>query len=532
MKLMLRKMFLSGFTVFSFLFLFGLCGAGWAGVTGKVNVSLTGSPASEFSHVWITVTGIGFHTSNAAGAGTAGWLKYPLATPVTVDLAELNNGAIQTLCQNISLPVGNYQQIRILLASTEGTLTTSASTAGLQNNNEVVTNANVVFPLQAPSGVLQLDGKFQITEDDPLNLAIVTDTDRDVIQAMVKGQAEYFLRPILTYFDLNTAGGIKGRITVTGTSGYNFVIKAEQPAATDGSATWRVVKRCTTVKKDGSFTLYPLAPGSYDILIRGRSVETFIVTGVEVGQGTTSLPSYTDLGPAIQMVTGVENTVKATVRPTGAYVNFYQTLPTDSTPYEVRFRQIDPFTGNFFDPIALSTGPLNVGAFNNGLAISFSPVDPVGGDGNFSAAADAYLYDRSTYVSVNSSTTAIDFGTLTVSAPAVAATVSGNIEIPPKMDNKHDTGSLLAIRDGLIIDRIDVSSDMATGGSFTLDNLPGGTSTDIYKLYAIGWNSAAPLRTGMTSILKTVDLRTGSASGVDLTMFPYRVKMTFVDGQN
>ncbi len=129
---------------------------------------------------------------------------------------------------------------------------------------------------------------------------------------------------------------------------------------------------------------------------------------------------------------------------------------------------------------------------------------------------------------VNSSTSAIDFA-LHVSAPSVPATVTGNIVIPPKMDNKHDTGSLLAIRDGLIIDRIDISSDMATGGSFTFDNLPGGTSTDIYKLYAIGWNSAAPLRTGMTSILKTVDLRTGSASGVDLTMFPYRVKMNFVD---
>lgn len=532
MKSMLRKMFQSGFTVFSFLFLFVLCGAGWAGVTGKANVSLTGSPATEFSHVWITVTGIGFHTSNAAGVGTAGWLKYPLATPVTVDLADLNNGALQTLFQDLSLPVGNYQQIRILLAPTEGTLTTSASTAGLQNNNQVVTNANVVFPLQAPSGVLQLDGKFQITEDDSLNLAIVTDTDRDVIQAMVKGQAEYILRPILTYFDLNTAGGIKGSITVTGTSGYNFVIKAEQPKATDGSATWRVVKRCTTVKKDGSFTLYPLAPGSYDILIRGRNAETFIITGVQVVQGAAGQVTYTDLGPAIQMVTGQEYAVNATARPTGAYVNFYQTLTTDTTPYEVRFRQIDPFTGSFFDPIALSSGSLHVGAFNSGSAITFNSVDPVEGHGNFSAAADAYLYDRSAYIPVNSVTPVIDFGKLTVSAPAVAATVTGNIVIPPKMDNKHDTGSLLAIRDGLIIDRIDISSDMATGGSFTFDNLPGGTSTDIYRLYAIGWNSAAPLRTGMTSILKTVDLRTGSASGVDFTMFPFRVKMNFVDGQN
>lgn len=531
MKSMLRKMFQSGCTVFSFLFLFVLCGAGWAGVTGKANVSLTGSTATEFSHVWITVTGIGFHTSNAAGVGTAGWLKYPLAIPVTVDLAELNNGAMQTLCQNISLPVGKYQQIRILLAPTEGTLTTSASTAGLQNNNQVVTNANAVFPLQAPSGVLQLDGNFQITEDDPLNLAIVTDTDRDVIQAMVKGQAEYILRPILTYFDLNTAGGIKGSITVTGTLGYDFVIKAEQPKATDGSATWRVVKRCTTVKKDGSFMLYPLAPGSYDILIRGRNAETFIITGVQVGQGTASLPSYTDLGPTIPMVSGLEYLVNATARPTGAYVNFYQTLPTDSTPYEVRFRQIDPFTGSFFDPIALSTGPLNVGAFNNGTAISFSPVDPAEGHGNFNAAADAYLYDRSAYVPVNSTTSTINFA-LNVSAPSVPAQVTGNIVIPPKMDNKHDTGSLLAIRDGLIIDRIDISGDMATGGPFTFDNLPGGTSADIYRLYAIGWNSAAPLRTGMTSILTTVDLSTGSASGVDLTMFPYRVKMNFVDSQN
>ena len=67
--------------------------------TGSVQVSLTDAPAYGYDHVWITVKDIWFHTSAVAGPMQAGWNKFPLASPVTLDLLGLANGAISVPVQ-------------------------------------------------------------------------------------------------------------------------------------------------------------------------------------------------------------------------------------------------------------------------------------------------------------------------------------------------------------------------------------------------------------------------------------------------
>jgi hypothetical protein len=506
------------------------CSAGGGGgitATGTVSVALTDAPGLEFDHAWITVREIWFHASDVAGTDEAGWLKFPLAAPVTVDLAQLSNGAVSpAIWNNISLPVGNYQQIRIFLASSEDSPTPSATAAGLQFNNQVDSGtSHAPLRVPTPDEGIRLVGAFQVTTAGTLSLVIDFDAGHDIVKAPREGEDEYILKPRLRYFDGNNAGAIKGQIAFANMSGFNFVIKAEQP---NSDNSFRVVRRATTIDGQGNFVLYPLDPGNYDILIRGRNAETFIIKGVPAARGTTPAAGATVVSTQpIQMVKGTESAVNVTVRPSGAWVNFYQTLPGgDEIPYEVRFRHLNPYTGRFQEPLPLSLGPLHVGTFSNGGAIAFTDsVIPLEGLGSFKAAGDALMYDRSPYQTVTPATTTVDFGVLTVSAPATPRTISGTITMGNGMMGRLNKGFLLAAHGGMIIDRIDESAVMGSGGQYAMTNLPGGTadrplSGAFYGLYALGWNSTAPRIAKAFGGVRHIDLRTGDASAtISMTGF-------------
>jgi hypothetical protein len=74
---------------------------------------MTDAPACGYDHVYVTVNKIRVHQSASADGAAAGWSE--LSIPVQRnDLLSLNNGVLQDLG---SLPVGTYQQVRLVLAS-------------------------------------------------------------------------------------------------------------------------------------------------------------------------------------------------------------------------------------------------------------------------------------------------------------------------------------------------------------------------------------------------------------------------------
>jgi hypothetical protein len=103
----------------------------------RTNVSATSNVTSEYSHVWITVTDVKFNTSATAAPGASGWLDFPLSTPVTIDLATVTNGNMAIFGSSLNIPTGTYQQMQLILSDTSASLASSASTAGLQFNDEV-----------------------------------------------------------------------------------------------------------------------------------------------------------------------------------------------------------------------------------------------------------------------------------------------------------------------------------------------------------------------------------------------------------
>jgi hypothetical protein len=216
--------------------------------------------------------------------------------------------------------------------------------------------------------------------------------------------------------------------------------------------------------------------------------------------------------------------------PTGAWVNFYQTLPGE-VPYEIRFRNFLPLTGTF-PGYPLSSEPILVGTYGT-PPISVTSTTPTEGAGRYQAVADAILYNRSVwnnFVSALSSTVTIT--TLSVQSSWSANTISGNITMsnPTRMNGKMDNGIVFAVHGGMIVNAVDVSTQMAVGGSYTMPNMPGGTPGSphplaFYGVETIGWSTSlmpnSMRRFRAIAIPAIADLRIGDDTSVTMDMIPF-----------
>ena len=532
---------------------------------GAMNVQVTDAPTRDFDHVWVTISEVDFHTSNAASPNDPGWLKYPVpATPV--DLAALTNGSLAAVLPTTQLPVGTYQQIRLQLLSDTDPLASAAQSAGLAFNDQVnwtdAAGAAHVSPLQIPAARdgITLVGSFAVSATAQANLVIDFDVGADVVKFAHGSANSYLLKPLLHYFDLGQAGGIAGNVDTTHlctalssaspvNCAYNLVVKAEEMSA-DG--THHAVVRATTVRPDGSFLLYPvpIPPGStsvnVDVLIRGRNMDTILVRNVSMGPwapggaaGTSTAPvSLNPTTAPIPLVIDAEYTANASpgLNPTGAWVNFFQTVPGNGeVPYEVRFRHANPFTGTFTDSIELSAGPLQVMSYVAGAAPNPQPVVPAELDGGFQAFAGARYFARTAASSGNvvpPAQGAAQPVLFTIPAMAVDSTVASADSISGTITQatagKYDQGFLLVVHRGAIVDTIPLAATLAanggTGGAYSIANMPGGSSTKAlpdayYRLTGWVWKSTDPaLSVTRVDFGTLVDLRTGSAAGINATL--------------
>jgi hypothetical protein len=109
--------------------LLALCAA-LAGCNSRTNVSATGSTPTQFTHVFITAQAVWFNTSANASPNDSGWSKFPLTTPVTVDLVQQSNGTLGEIANDLRVAPGTYNSI-LLLPVTGTAASSSALSANL-----------------------------------------------------------------------------------------------------------------------------------------------------------------------------------------------------------------------------------------------------------------------------------------------------------------------------------------------------------------------------------------------------------------
>jgi Domain of unknown function (DUF4382) len=527
---------------------------------GVANVAITDAPG-DFDNVYVTVSAVWFHTSNTAGPDDPGWLKYSLPTPMTVDLLTLQNGNLAQIFSSVALPNGNYQQMRLILVATS-TTPLQASIAGLTYNDQVNyqdssdTEQSAPLELVNPDKGIALYGTFTINGSNALDLALDFNVDRDVLKFYVGNQQDFILKPRLAYFNLSHVGAITGSVNcadllANGGTGfaYDVVIKAEM-LSSDG--TYHVVDRETGLHLDlasnsCTFTLFPLhipsgsTSANFDVMIRGRNMDTIIVQGVPVQVGTDAATGTALSIDPLTLTQGTEYTANMPanmpVSPTGADVQFYQTLPSTSMagstePYEIRYQGVNPFTGTFTDNEPLSLGPVQQGIYVANADPSLAPVAPNQGLGGFDPYGSAAYFTRTEATTgtltppSGGAVGSFTISALQIASPADADSISGTLT--QSTAGKYDAGYVIISHDGYIVTTLPLGAVLAqnggTGGPYSIANIPGGSSTQnfapgLYYLHAFVWNSADPfLSLHRVEGAGVVDLRGGSATGVDLTL--------------
>lgn len=166
------------------------------------------------------------------------------------------------------------------------------------------------------------------------------------------------------------------------------------------------------------------------------------------------------------------------MQPSGAWLNFYQTVADDAIPYEVGYQHLDPYQGELSKPIELSGSPLLVAGYTPGKALRFSTDS--GSQGKFSLVADAaFFYAKGAPLAV-SGQSGQTLSLSSVPPPEAAATTTldfifdmallGTGMGPDMGKNSHGhdyptTGSIFVTHGGMIIDSLgDATVDAAMRG--------------------------------------------------------------------
>jgi hypothetical protein len=511
--------------------------AALVGCAPKTNVSTTGNVPAQYQHVYMSVQEVWFNTSATAGPDDTTWAKFPLSTPVTVDLAASVDGTLQSITTGLGLPIGTYTQVRLIPVDATTTLLTSAQTLGATYNSEVdyLDSAGaahkVPLELQNPDKGIGVATSVQVkgqttnvlsssssssstsstttptTTSTPFSLAINIDGAKDLVPFTYGSSGSAYgivtgvlLNPHVSAYDSSAVGSVTGTLNIAGLTGLavagnstfvNIQVTAESLSA-DG--TRHVAVNSAPVHTDGTFTVYPLAttsssPTSYDLVIHGPGIQTIIVKAVAVNvpasSSTTPTPvSIGTLTPTAASSFAVNLTNTAALPagtlalPAGALVGFYQTVPANGeVPYLIEQAPIDPFSRTFASDKAVSSGAIQYGTFSSG-SVTLTSNNPAEGASTYRVAATAPLFaDGVLTTTVAAATKNLTVPTLSVASGATSNTPT--LTISQTTPGTYNQGELIISHDGAIVATAILDSILATGAtrSLTISGLPGGGGT-------------------------------------------------------
>ena len=285
-----RAFLLLGFLAASsvIVFLVVSCGGGNSALqtsaTGMIQVSISDPPScmppnGQFTHVFITVRSVQTHISATADDSTPGWqeLAPQLATqPMQIDLfSSPQTNCILAQLGSASLPVGTYQQIRLILLSNSpatGAAVPSSNACASNGFNCVVLSDNSVHELELsseantglkiPPGQI-VGGPITVGAGQSVDLNIDFNACASIIR---EGNGTFRLKPALTAGQVSANNsGVSGQVidavTKTPITG-NVLVAIEQP---DSTGVDRIMME-TTADANGNFRFCPLPTGTFDIV--------------------------------------------------------------------------------------------------------------------------------------------------------------------------------------------------------------------------------------------------------------------------
>ena len=268
----------------------------------------------------MTIRSVQANISSTADDSSSGWQELApqlVNQPKQIDLfaAASNTCLLTALGSNTSLPVGTYQQIRLLLVANDGSGSAVPSTnacAGQGYNcvflHGVSTPVTLNLSSQANTGLKIppgqiVGGPITVTAGASVDLNIDFNACASIIQ---QGNGQFRLKPVLTAGQVSTnTTGISGQIVdgatqlpiSTGTNGRVLVaLEQRDTAGTD------VIFEQTATDANGNFNFCPLPAGAtFDIVAvaingAGGAYNATVAVGVPGGTNLGKIPLTAETG--------------------------------------------------------------------------------------------------------------------------------------------------------------------------------------------------------------------------------------------
>ncbi len=308
--------------------------------TGQFVLAYSGGGLPGVKHAYVTVTKVILNEDidRAWTPGDTTWQTVTLGLPVTIDLAEPNGFIVGSQTGGVSVPIGTYQQVRLILAGHDEELKASASAKSLTYNAQIEYEGGAVVPLELPN----VQAGFRLDRGVSISSSSGSTT---IIGGMI---AHLGLDRNLARFDAgwSTADGatLRMRAFSTRTGADAGIIWGQlDPTYLCGSSVLNVPGgyRCASnvmvslykrsgdglfprmsaimttkiapsavagqgvAEGNGMFFLGPVAPdetdgiNTYDLVIRGEGMRTMVVQGVPIKPISTDLVSFSENGVSL-----------------------------------------------------------------------------------------------------------------------------------------------------------------------------------------------------------------------------------------
>ena len=170
------------------------CGGSSSGSSkGTLSLSLTDAPVTGFTSVELTITGV---TLKPAGGNA---IVYTFDEAKSFDLLQLQNGVSASLLDEVSVPAGEYNWVRLAVDTSNMSVT---ETGGAEKTLEI--------PSGAETGLKLVKG-FTVAQGGVSDFTIDFDVRKSIVEP-TGNSADYFLKPVLRLVDNLQVGTVSGSV--------------------------------------------------------------------------------------------------------------------------------------------------------------------------------------------------------------------------------------------------------------------------------------------------------------------------------
>ena len=329
----------------------GIGGTGEA-APGTLRLALTDAPACGYDAVNITIEKVRVNQSSTAQDADAGWSEIVLSPARRVDLLALTNGVLEELGET-TLPAGHYTQMRLVLAANDATAPLANSVTPTGGAETALTT-----PSAQQSG-LKLNTDITVASNQRADFVLDFDACKSIVKRGNSGQ--YNLKPVISVIP---------RLSDAGQRVIGYLDPALAGVATEVSLqSAGVPVKSTQPDASGQFVLYPVPPGSYDLVVAASGRVTAVMTGVPVTD--TAYTYVNSAAVPIALAAAPMQAVNGSVAPATATVRALQAL-TGGPTVQVAWAPVDAGSGAF--AFALGTGaPVRTAYVANPAALAIVP---------------------------------------------------------------------------------------------------------------------------------------------------------------